>query len=786
MANLEIDGKIIKARDGAMVIEAADDAGIYIPRFCYHKKLSIAANCRMCLVEVEKVGKAVPACATPVTDGMKIFTRSAKAIAAQKGVMEFLLINHPLDCPICDQGGECELQDIAMGYGGDVSKFSEKKRVVENKDFGPLISGDMTRCIHCTRCVRFGDEVAGVRELGATGRGEHMEIGTYVKHSLKSEMSGNVIDLCPVGALTSKPFRFQARAWEIIQRESIAPHDCLGSNILAHVFRNEVVRVVPRENETINETWLSDRDRFSYEGLNSHDRLTNPMIKVEGQWQETDWNTALEKTVSGLQEQIKEKGADSLGVLASPCSTLEEFYLLQKLVRSLGSGNIDHRLMQTDFTDQNDAPVYPVLGCSIENLEYQDAVLLVGSNIRQDQPIAGHRLRKASLRGSQISCINSLDYDFNFPLAAKQIVAPAKMAESLAAVVKALADSAELPQGLGALLEPISVEEIHHEIARQLQSAEQASIVIGHDAFTHANFSTIRALVQQIANLSGASFGYLTDGSNTAGAWLAGAVPHREAAGSEASIQGKDIASMFEADLSAYLLLGLEPESDCTQSQQALSAIKNASFVVSLSAYQNDAAHEYADVLLPIALFSETSGTYINVEGKWQSFEGITEPKGDARPAWKVLRVLGNLFAYDGFEYIHSQEIREELKGLDASTSQDNTMTWKCPASLQNDIAGIEIIANRSMYTSDAIQRRAQSLQSVEGELSAVRLNAGVAAELGFNEGDQLSVKMNHANQSLPLMLDERVARNSVLLPASEFGSEIGCGKNAIVTLTRV
>lgn len=722
MANLVIDGKKINAREGAMVIEAADDAGIYIPRFCYHKKLSIAANCRMCLVEIEKVGKPVPACATPVTDGMVIFTRSPKAIDAQKGVMEFLLINHPLDCPICDQGGECELQDIAMGYGGDVSKYSESKRVVENKDFGPLISGDMTRCIHCTRCVRFGDEIAGVRELGATGRGEHMEIGTYVKLSLKSEMSGNVIDLCPVGALTSKPFRFKARAWEITQRESIAPHDCLGSNILAHIFRNEVVRVVPLENEAINETWLSDRDRFSYEGLNSDQRLTTPMIKVDGQWQETDWNTALEKTVAGFQALVKEKGVDSIGALASPSSTLEEFYLLQKLMRSLGSGNIDHRLMQADFSDQDAAPVYPALGCSIEDLENQNAVLLIGSNIRQDQPIAGHRLRKAAMRGAQISCVNSLDYDFNFPLATKEIIPPSKIPATLAAIIKALDDlsGGELPNELDKLILEVVVEDSHRDIAQQLTQAKQASILMGHDAHTHAGFSTIRALVQQIANLSGASFGYMTDGSNSTGAWLAGAVPHRNAGGSTTALKGKTLASMLESKLDGYLLLGVEAEHDCAQSQQALTALKDASFVVSMSAFKNDAAQDYADVMLPISPFTETSGTFVNVEGRWQSFEGITEPRGEARPGWKVLRVLGNLFGSGGFEYIHSQEIRDEIRELSSDISPDNSMPWQCLTSLGHEVDENVMFTSRKMYRGDAIQRHSPSLQSVESDQPAM------------------------------------------------------------------
>ena len=784
MAKLEIDGKMINARDGAMVIEAADDAGIYIPRFCYHKKLSIAANCRMCLVEVDKVAKAVPACATPVTDGMKIFTRSPKAIAAQKGVMEFLLINHPLDCPICDQGGECELQDIAMGYGGDVSKFTEKKRVVVNKDFGPLIAGDMTRCIHCTRCVRFGDEVAGVRELGATGRGEHMEIGTYVKHSLKSEMSGNVIDLCPVGALTSKPFRFKARAWEITQRESIAPHDCLGSNIRAHIFRNEVVRVVPRENEAINETWLSDRDRFSYEGINSDQRLTVPMLKEDGEWREADWNSALERVVSGFQAVIQQHGAAAVGAIASPSSTLEEFYLLQKLMRSLGSGNIDHRLMQTDFTDQEQAPVYPALGCAIADIERQDAILLVGTNIRQDQPIAGHRVRKAALGGASIACINSLDYAFNFPLTSKCIVAPSKMLENLAALAKALAEqgAGDLPEGLAALSAGLVVDEVHNRMARELKEAAQACIVLGHDALEHKDFSAIRALVQQIAQMSGASFGYLTDGANAAGAWLSGAVPHRQAGGSKAEVVGKDLSAMLGSNLGGYLLLGVEPEFDCAQAQRSLSALQDAGFVVSLAAFKNDATREYADVLLPITPFTETSGSFVNAEGKWQSFEGITAPRGEARPAWKVLRVLGNLFAVSGFDYIHSQEVRDEVKALCASVTQGNAMSWQCPSVLSRAVDGIEVLVDRHMYRGDAIQRRANSLQSVEKAMSsAARLNPGQ----GFAEGDQVTLKSPDSELTLPVVIDERVADNCVLLSAADAAALLVATDSRVITLSR-
>lgn len=713
MVNIEIDGKQLAAREGAMIIEAADDAGIYIPRFCYHKKLSIAANCRMCLIEVEKVGKALPACATPITDGMKINTRSAKAIEAQKSVMEFLLINHPLDCPICDQGGECELQDIAMGYGSDVSKYSENKRVVENKDFGPLITGDMTRCIHCTRCVRFGEEIAGLKELGATGRGEHMEIGTYVQLSISSELSGNVIDLCPVGALTSKPNRFTARAWEIAQRESIAPHDCVGSNILVHTFRNQVVRVVPKENEEINQTWLSDRDRFSYEGLNSSERVTSPMVKENGEWKVVDWDTALHKVIGGVSKLLSEKGVDQLGAISSPNSTTEEQYLLQKLLREIGSGNIDHRINQLDFSDQKDEPTFPWLGQTIQELEKNNAILLVGSNVRADQPLAALRIRNAALQGASVMSVNQVDYDFNFPLVAKKISSPVNLLGELGSVLKAVCNvaQADMPSGLEVLLSNVSFDSVHEKIAAELLSAKHATVILGHDAFAHAHFSSIRAIAGQIAKLTSSKLAYLSDGCNSAGACLAGAVPHR--ATTDAAITGKNLGEMLDGNLAGYILLGVEPEVDCADASRAMKVLDAAQFVVVMNSFTSDTMKTYADVILPIAPFSETSGTFVNTEGRWQSFEGVVEPLGEARPAWKVLRVLGNLFECDGFDYVSSHEVRDELKALIHSTALSNEMEWRCPATLAVGTQGIEGIADRSMYAGDGLVRRATSLQEV-------------------------------------------------------------------------
>ena len=702
MVNIEINGKKIQAREGSMVIEAADDAGITIPRFCYHKKLSIAANCRMCLVEVEKAAKPLPACATPVTDGMKVFTRSPKAIAAQKGVMEFLLINHPLDCPICDQGGECELQDVAVAYGSDVSKYAESKRVVPNKDFGPLIAGDMTRCIHCTRCVRFGTEIGGITEMGATGRGEHMEIGTYVQHSLTSELSGNIIDLCPVGALTSKPYRYAARAWELTQRDSIAPHDCVGSNIHVHIKANRVVRFVPRENEEINETWLSDCDRFSYEGLNSDERLHSPMIKIDGEWQKTDWQTALNRTVEG----IKQFGSDDVGALASPVSTVEELYLLQKLMRGIGCGNIDHRLSQRDFSDQDQAPAFPWLGQGIEDLEGNDAVLLVGADVCREQPIIGHRLRKASLAGGVISAVNPVDTHFSFPLEVD--CTTEAMPRELAGIAKALltASGKTAPEGFAALAGGIETSDAQHKVAQSLLNGEKATVLLGGTAISAANFSILRSLASLISELSGARLGYLPRGGNGAGAWLAGVLPHRKGGSRPASVTGKHVADMFASDLKAYMLLNVEPQADCAAA--AGDALRRAEFVVSLTAYVNDDMREFADVLLPIAPFTETSGTFVNAEGRWQSFEGAVAPQGDARPGWKVLRVLGNLFNCDGFDFVESAEVLAELSSATKDLVASNALAWQCPASL--DKAGE--YPETPAYAGDGIVRRASSLQA--------------------------------------------------------------------------
>jgi NADH-quinone oxidoreductase subunit G len=750
---IEIDGKPLTAKPNTMVIQVADEAGIYIPRFCYHKHLSIAANCRMCLVEVEKSPKALPACATPIMPGMKIFTRSPKALAAQKAVMEFLLINHPLDCPICDQGGECELQDLSMGFGSADSFYTFGKRSVKDEDLGPLIATDMTRCIQCTRCVRFGDEIAGLRELGATGRGEKMEIGTYISHALQSEISGNIIDLCPVGALTSKPFRFTARAWELNQYPSIAPHDCVGSNIYVHTRNGKVMRVVPRENLDINQTWISDRDRFSYEALEHPDRLENPMIRVDDQWQETDWQTALEVAVKGLQDVIHTQGAEHLAALASPNSTVEEFYLLQKLLRQLGSSNIDHRLRQVDFSDQHSMPTFPGLNGMLADIENCDAILLIGSNIQQEQPLAGLRVRQAARKGARVMAVNMLDYRFNFKLAAKKIAAPHLLTEELANVLQAL------------------TEKQSDSIADLLREGKKVCVLLGASAFNHPEAAALRALASAIAKECNAMVGYLTEGGNAAGAWLAGAVPHRQAAGDSLQSPGLNANEMWKNPRKAYVLLNVEPEFDCANAPLAQNALRQAQFVVSLAMYKNPMLAQYANVILPITPFTETAGTFINLTGEWQKFTGVAPSLGEARPAWKVLRVLGNLFHCEGFDYESAHEISEELRAALNSkniTSQTNVVEGHLP-SRENTTKKISRVGEIPLYAGDSLQRRAKALQAtqpiIENNLIAAHLHPETAAALNVTDTDSVSVTQDERRVVLPVVLDKRVPLYAAYIP---------------------
>lgn len=769
IVNVEIDGQRYKARRGEMIIEAADNAGINIPRFCYHKKLSIAANCRMCLVEVEKVPKSLPACATPVTEGMVVFTKSPRAIEAQRGTMEFLLINHPLDCPICDQGGECDLQEISIGYGSDRSEYSETKRVIKDKDIGPLISTEMTRCIHCTRCVRFGEEVAGIRELGATGRGENMLIGTYIEQSMTSELSGNIIDLCPVGALTSKPYRFAARAWEVDTLPAIAGHDCVGSNVNVKTRRNEVMRCDPRENESINEVWISDRDRFSYEGCNSESRLTTPMIKVNGQWQETDWSKALEAAVKGLRKVIKSDGADQLGVLVSPSSTVEELYLAQKLTRGLGSNNIDHRLRQQDFSDQEHAPAYPALAINIADIENLKTVMLVGSHVQKDQPIIALRIRKASLMGAKVLAVNPIDYAFNFDVTDSIVANPVNMEKALLAIAKAVLDKTgqSAPDGFDALLTGVEITQQHKAMAEALCADGPRSIFIGNQAMMMANSAVIRTLVGLIAKASGATVSILSDGANAAGAWLAGAVPHRGVAG-ESVTSGLDASGMLIKPRKAYLTLAIEPVLDCANPAQAATAFNQADYVVHMTAYKSEALLASGDVLLPITPFTETSGTFVNAEGKWQSFNAAVTALGESRPAWKVLRVLGNFFDIDGFDYVSSDEIRDALAAQTANISNDTVAPWQKISLSDDDSSTLIRMADAPIYVVDAIVRRAPALQKTQdGQMAyQARMNSDEAARQGVSlSAERVEVSDDFGRAEFDLVIDDQIPDGVIYVP---------------------
>ena len=767
--NIEVNGIPLQARKGAMLIEATDAAGIAIPRFCYHQKLSIAANCRMCLVEVEKAPKLLPACATPVVEGMKVQTQSPKALAGQKATMEFLLINHPLDCPVCDQGGECELQDLSMGYGGDVSRFAERKRVVRDKDIGPLIATEMTRCIHCTRCIRFGEEIAGLRELGATGRGEYMEIGTYISKAVVSELSGNVIDLCPVGALTAKPSRFKGRSWEYLQHAAIAPHDSVGSNLFIHTLRGRVMRVVPRENEAVNESWISDRDRFSYEGIYSQDRLARPWLKSAA---DVEWEAALEIAANRLKEIITRHGPEAVGFLVSPTATLEELYLAQKLARGLGVTAIDHRLRQANFSDQAAAPLFPWLGQSLAELEQLNAVLLIGSNVRMEQPLIGHRLRKAALAGGRVLLLNPRDFDFRFPVAAKLIANPAEMIPALAAVARCVAEAkgTALPENLSALLnaEPGEAERALAKGLLEMPQGATAAVLLGNLAVAHPGFAHLRALAAFIAQTTGARLGYLPEAANSAGASLVGVLPHRLPGGQSTPATGLDAQAMLATPLKAYVLLGVEPELDCWNGAAALSAMQAAELVLVLSPYASDTTKSYAHVMLPVATFGETAGTYVNAEGRWQSFQGASQPFGAARPAWKVLRVLGNLCGLDGFDYLSAEEVLAEARAACGEVQPDNTIDFTQPLDALR-LEGLMRMADVPIYAVDALTRRAGALQaSPLADGAMARLNPAMAEELGVVGRERVQIGYNGTTVELPLVLDQSIPHGCVWVPASQ------------------
>ena len=698
MVEIELDGKKVEITEGSMIMHAAEKAGTYIPHFCYHKKLSIAASCRMCLVEVEKAPKPMPACATPVTQGMVVHTKSDKAIRAQKSVMEFLLINHPLDCPVCDQGGECQLQDLAVGYGTSSTRYEEEKRVVFHKDVGPLISmQEMARCIHCTRCVRFGQEMAGVMELGMIHRGEHAEITTVAGETIDSELSGNMIDICPVGALTSKPFRYSARTWELSRRKSVSPHDSTGANLVIQVKNHKVMRVLPFENEAVNECWIADRDRFSYEALNSDERLTKPMLKQGGVWNEVDWQTALEYVANGLQQIKTEHGAQSIGALVSPHSTLEELYLARSLMQGLGSDNIDYRLRSADFTAGLGVRW---LGRSIASLSSLQAVLVVGSNLRKDHPLFAQRIRQAARKGAVVSSINSVARDWAMPVANDLLTVPAAWLDTLANVAAAVAQE----KGTTAPAVAGKADDVALSIARSLLRGEHKAILLGNAAAHHAQASALLGLAQWIADNTGATVGYLTEAANTVGAQWIGAVPTKD---------GKNAGQMLAGGMKAVLLLNTEPQWDSAAGAAAADTLAQSDMVITLSPFK--ANMEFSDVLLPIAPFTETSGSFVNAEARLQSFHAVVKPLAETRPGWKVLRVLGNLLGIAGFEFQTSQEV------LAQATNASAGEVTSVPAALLNNTALTVSFGSTpaqvpdpvvaSIYQLDGIVRRASSLQ---------------------------------------------------------------------------
>ena len=761
MINIEIDGKHIEVDNGKTIIEAAHQLGIYIPHFCYHKKLSIAANCRMCLVQVEKAPKPLPACATPVSEGMKVFTASEQAVKAQKGVMEFLLINHPLDCPVCDQGGECELQDLAVGYGGSASRYQEDKRVVLHKDIGPLVSAEeMSRCINCTRCVRFGIEIGGEMELGQAFRGEHAEIMSFVSGTVNSELSGNMIDLCPVGALTSKPFRYKARTWELSRRKSVSPHDSLGANLAVQVKDNRVMRVLPLENEAVNECWISDKDRFSYAGLSSPERLTKPMLKQGGTWQEVEWQVALEYVANGLRQITKEAGAENIGALVTPNSTLEEMYLLQKLLRGLGSNNVDFRLRQVDFSADGKQAGALWLGMAVAELNQADRFLLVGSFLRKDHPLLASRIRYAVKRGAQANIVHSADDDLLMKIANKAIVTPSEMVATLAQILQALAaeKKATVDTSVQALVQGVIVSATAQAMAKSLASGERTVILLGNFAQQHPQAAQLQLLAQNIAKLSNARFGFLGEAANSVGGYLAQAMP---------TSGGMNAAAMLASPRKAYLLLNVEAELDTQDGQQALAAMHAADMVVALSAFKHQAA-EYADVMLPIAPFTETSGTFVNTEGRVQSFKGAVKPLGEARPAWKVLRVLGNLLNIAGFDYDNSEAVCDEaLAGGDVAAKLNNALL-DIVAQPAVTVSGLQRVADVPIHAADAIARRSAPLQATQDALPPRALmHSEEMKKLGFQPGERVKVTVGQGSVQLAVDVDDKLPKGVVRVAAA-------------------
>ncbi len=763
---IEVDGRELEAQKGEMIIQVTDRAGVDIPRFCYHEKLSIAANCRMCLVDVEKAPKPLPACATPVADGMKVFTQSRRAVDAQRGVMEFLLINHPLDCPICDQGGECELQDLSMGYGRSVSRFTERKRVVKDKNIGPLIATDMTRCIHCTRCVRFLEEIAGTAELGGVGRGEHLEITTFVERNINSELSGNIIDLCPVGALTNKPFRHTARPWEMRARKFVGTHDCLGSHLYYHTRGRRIMRAVPRDNEMVNECWLADRDRYSHFGLASADRLTAPRIRIDGQWRETDWDTAPETAARGL----KDAGRD-LGVLMSPRATAEEHLLAARLARGLGSESIDHRLRINDFSHARAGQAR--LDRPTRDLAEADAVFLVGSNIRQEQPILGHRVRTAWRKnGAKVMDLNPVAYDFHFDLVERLTVPPQAMVDTLGRVAKAAADQGgcSLPEGkIGKFIAAREPDSRDRRVAEHLHSADDGIILLGDGALNHAQGGWLRSLAEWLAETLDVALVILPGPANSAGAVAVGALPGKG---------GLDARDMLEQPRRSYLLWDLEPFFDLADPQRAGQAFDQAGAVIAVTAFVSEEIERVASVMLPLAPVPESGGTWINADGHREWLDAVGKPPGQAREGWKILRRLGDMTSVDGFDFATLSDVRDLLDELPPLESASTELD--VPAETDADV--LWRIGDVPIYAGDTLLRRAAALQQTHhAGPTRVHLHSATAKRHGLDDAELVRVSQGEASVELPLVIDDRIAPGAVWLPAASCAThELGASSGEI------
>jgi NADH-quinone oxidoreductase subunit G len=740
LVNIEVNGQPLQAPKGSMIIQATDRAGVEIPRFCYHPKLSIAANCRMCLVDVEKMPKPVPACATPVMEGMKIYTGSRRAVDAQHGVMEFLLINHPLDCPICDQGGECELQDLAMGYGRSVSRFTERKRVVKDKNVGPLVQTEMTRCIHCTRCVRFLEEIAGTCEMGGAGRGDRLEIGTLIENSIDSELSGNIIDLCPVGALTNKPFRFSARAWELVARPAVAAHDGVGSCLHYHVRNGRVLRAVPRGNEATNESWLADRDRYSHFGLYAEDRVLHPQVKENGAWKTVSWDEAMAVAAGALRGAVDRHGAEQLAFLMSPSASTEEFFLAQLLARGLGCGNIDHRLREGDFSDDAARQRSPAFTMPLAKIGRSDAILLLGCNPRQEAPLVGHRVRQAWLGGARVAVINPLDWPFTFETRLDAIVAPQHMVGELAALAAAVerATGMAAPDALRRALDGAQVNERHDQLAARLRDAARGLLLLGQFAMAHPDAAWLRALAASIAQATDSALDLLSQGGNATGAWLAGAVPHRGPGGAPAR-PGMNAAQMLESPRQAYLLWGIEPDFDVDNPARALRALEQAETVIAVASFATDSLRAVADVILPLAPHAESEGSLVNFDGDFMPFAAAGKASGEARSGWKILRKLGGELAIEGFAQVDLGAVQADLR-----RALERGSVTAAEAELHDVTVaqGLWRIGEVAMYSVDPLCRRASPLQqTVQAQNRFVGLNPADAGRLGLADGAMARVR---------------------------------------------